>query len=96
MAAYTYIMSCASNSAIHVGATGDLAARALAHRLAEACDHAARYRIRKLVYFEMFDTLTQADARRAVLVRWPRAWKNDLIGLGNPGWTDLAREGFLR
>ncbi len=92
MAFYTYIMACASNTAIYVGVTGNLLQCAAQHRLGVGSDHTAKYRIRKLVYFETHETLAEAIARERVLTRWRRAWKNDLIARANPMWHDIAME----
>lgn len=92
MAFHVYIMSCASNTARYIGVTCDLRRRVEQHRSGAGGVHTARYRIRKLVYFETHTVLDQAIARERALKRWHRAWKNELIGSVNPGWTDLAME----
>jgi putative endonuclease len=92
MAFHTYIMSCASNTAIYIGVTGDLALRVQQHRLGHGGVHTAKYRIRKLVYFETHDTLPEAIARERKLKRWPRAWKDELIKNSNPMWSDISME----
>ncbi len=92
MAFYTYILSCASNTAIYIGVTGDLAARVAQHKTGRGSGHTAKYRIRKLVYFEAHETLPEAIARERKLKRWPRVWKNELIAGANPGWADLSME----
>lgn len=92
MAFHTYIMSCASNTAIYVGVTGDLQRRVAQHRSGFGSDHTSRYRIRKLVYFETFETLPEAIARERKLKRWRRVWKDQLIAEVNPMWRDLSLE----
>ncbi len=54
--------------------------------------HTLRYRIRKLVYFEMHETLHEAIAREKKLKRWRRVWKDALINAQNPKWSDLMME----
>ena len=92
MAFYTYIMSCASNTAIYIGVTGDLLQRASQHKTGRGSEHTAKYRIRKLVYFETHDTLPEAIGRERQLKRWRREWKNELIATSNPKWSDLTME----
>lgn len=92
MAFHTYIMSCASNTAIYIGATGDLQKRVAQHRSGLGSEHTSKYRIRKLVYFETFETLPEAIARERKLKRWRRDWKDQLIAEVNPAWRDLAME----
>lgn len=92
MAFYTYIMACNSNTAIYIGVTGDLLNRVNQHSLGAGGTHTAKYRIRKLVHFERFETLPEAVARERKLKRWRRAWKDALIARENPRWRDLTME----
>ena len=92
MAFYTYILSCASNTAIYIGVTGDLLQRVAQHQTGRGSDHTSKYRIRKLVHFETFETLPEAIARERQLKRWRRAWKDELIGKSNPNWSDMTME----
>ncbi|MBQ2261895.1 MAG: GIY-YIG nuclease family protein [Loktanella sp.] len=92
MAFYTYIASCNSNTAIYIGVSGDLFKRMSEHHSSQGSVHTARYRIRKLVYFETYATLPDAIARERKLKRWRRDWKNALIKENNPNWSDLIME----
>ena len=92
MAFYTYIMSCASNTAIYIGVTGDILERVSQHKTGMGGLHTGKYRIRKLVYFEVHETLGEAIARERKLKRWRRGRKDDLINQYNPNWSDLAME----
>ena len=92
MAFYTYIMACNSNTAIYIGVASNLQLRVAQHRLGKGGTHTAKYNIRKLVYFEVYETLPEALAREKKLKRWRRGWKNDLIAKQNPMWADLAME----
>jgi putative endonuclease len=92
MAFYTYIAACNSNTAIYIGVTGDLHQRMSQHHTGQGSVHTAKYRIRKLVYFEIHATLPEAIARERKLKRWRRDWKNALIRDFNPNWSDLTME----
>jgi len=48
-----------------------------------------KYRIKLLVYYEMFDTMEAAIAREKKLKRWNRNWKYRLIEDMNPQWRNL-------
>lgn len=89
---YTYIAACNSNTAIYVGVTGDLSKRMAEHRSGMGSMHTSKYRIRKLVFYEVHDTLDEAIARERRLKRWRRAWKNELINAHNPQWSDLIMD----
>lgn len=92
MAFYTYIATCQSNTAIYIGVTGDLRKRMAEHRSGLGSVHTAKYRIRKLVYYEAHETLPEAIARERKLKRWRRAWKDALIKEINPNWSDLIMD----
>ena len=92
MAFHTYILACNSNTAIYTGVTGNLQHRVWQHASGAGGAHTAKYRIRKLVYFETYETLPEAIARERKLKRWRRAWKNALIEQDNPHWSDLTME----
>ena len=92
MAFFTYIAACNSNTAIYIGVTGELKQRMAEHRSGQGAVHTAKYQIRKLVYFEIHETLHEAIARERKLKRWRREWKNSLIKENNPNWSDLIME----
>jgi len=92
MAFYTYIAACKSNSAIYIGATEDVRRTMRLHATGKGCAHTAKYRIRKLVYFEQYHVFQDALTRAQKLKRWRRDWKNQLIVEQNPNWSDLLME----
>ena len=92
MAFYIYIAACHSNTAIYIGVTANLQRRMMEHHAGDACPHTAKYRIRKLVYYEAHQSLPDAIARERKLKRWRRAWKNALIEDINPNWSDLIMD----
>ncbi len=48
-----------------------------------------RYRVHKLVWYEIHETMEGAISREKALKKWKRAWKIELIEKGNPAWSDL-------
>jgi len=87
---YVYILSNQSRT-LYIGVTNDLLHRVLQHRNAE-CEFTARYRISRLVYFEMTPDVRAAIEREKQLKAWRREKKLTLIASMNPGWDDLAAE----
>ena len=85
-----YILSKKFNGALYIGVTSDLMKRLHQHRNGLLKGHAARYRIVRLVRFEMFDDMEHAIAREKQLKNWRREWKLNLIESENPDWVDLA------
>ena len=45
--------------------------------------------MKRLVWFEPYDTAEAAIRREKRLKEWPRAWKVALIETANPDWRDL-------
>ena len=48
-----------------------------------------RYGLKRLVYMEFHERITDAIQRESNMKHWPRAWKVRLILERNPGWADL-------
>jgi putative endonuclease len=85
-----YIMS--SNSGVlYLGVTSDLERRVAEHKAATS-GFAARYRCRRLVFYECCDSIKAAIAREKQLKGWRRSKKAALISSLNPRWEDLSEE----
>jgi len=88
---YVYILASLSR-AIYVGMTGFLMNRILSHRAGEASEFTRKYRIHRLVYYEVFHSVAAAIARVTEIKKWRREKKVALIVQKNPTWEDLAAE----
>ena len=88
---YVYILSSRSR-AIYVGMTGFLMARVLRHRSGEGGTFTRKYRIHRLVYYEVFHRVAAAIGRETEIKKWRREKKVALIVRKNPTWEDLAAE----
>jgi putative endonuclease len=85
-----YIMASAYNGTLYVGVTSNLPGRVQQHRDGHFDGHTGKYGIRRLVYFEVADTMEAAILREKQLKRWRRDWKRNVIERENPLWNDLA------
>jgi putative endonuclease len=85
-----YILASGYNGAVYVGVTSNLIGRVLQHRAGTFDGHTKKYRIYRLVYFEVADTMEAVIAREKQLKRYRRDWKRNLIEADNPAWNDLA------
>ena len=90
---FVYILASRSR-AIYVGMTNDLERRVHEHQSHLVPGHTARYRIMRLVYFEVTDSPYAAIAREKQIKGWRREKKIALIEKGNPTWEDLAAGWF--
>jgi putative endonuclease len=89
---YVYILASRSGGAIYTGMTNNLVRRVYEHKNGMVPGHTKRYRIDKLVYFEIYSSAYQAIQREKNIKHWPRAWKTGLIGKNNAEWRDLYDE----
>lgn len=77
--------------------TSDLPRRIHEHREGLIPSFTRRYGIKRLVHFEMFESMDEAIGREKRLKDWRRAWKIELIESRNEHWDDLAISwGFTR
>jgi putative endonuclease len=90
---YVYILSNDSNIVLYIGVTNDLERRLYEHRhpLTNK-SFTSRYKLAKLVYYEVFEDMDNAIAREKELKLWRRKWKIDLITKFNLRWNDLSRD----
>ncbi|MEG3165663.1 GIY-YIG nuclease family protein [Sphingomonas sp. PB2P19] len=80
------------NGTLYIGVTSNLMARIVQHREEVLGGFTKRYGVKRLVWFEMADTMEAAITREKQLKLWRRAWKIELIETGNPTWRDLAED----
>ncbi len=86
---YIYMMSNKKNGVIYTGITNDLKRRISEHKEGLSPGFTRKYHAKSLVYFEDFDSNSQAIEREKQLKNWKRQWKIDLIEENNPEWDDL-------
>jgi putative endonuclease len=86
---YVYLMTNRPNGIIYVGVTKDIVRRVFEHRSELVEGFTKRYGLKRLVYFEQFETIRDAIQREHNIKHWPRAWKVRLVIATNPHWNDL-------
>lgn len=86
---YVYILASRSRN-LYTGVTNDIARRLIEHREGIVPGFSSRYRISRLVHFEIFRDIRAAIAREKEIKGWRREKKVWLIERGNPTWQDLA------
>ena len=85
-----YILASGHYGTLYIGVTSDLMKRLWEHRDGVTGGFTKRYRVHRLVHFEMFGDLECAIAREKQLKNWRRDWKINLINRENPEWRNLA------
>jgi putative endonuclease len=89
---WVYILTNQSNTVLYTGMTNDIGRRTDEHRQGKGSAFTAKYKIKKLVFYERFDKATDAIAAEKRIKAGSRRKKEDLINSINPGWKDLSEE----
>ena len=87
-----YLLAAGSHSTFYTGVTSNLPARIWQHRTEVTQGFTARYGVKRLVWFELHETMDAAIVREKRIKRWAREWKYDLVNAINPTWRDLAED----
>ena len=87
-----YILASSKNGSLYIGVTSDLPSRIMEHQSGKGSKHAAKYQIRRLVWFEPHDDMGSAIQREKSLKRYLRQWKINLIEENNRQWLPLNPE----
>lgn len=84
-----YIMTDRLRGTLYIGVTNKLSRRIYEHREGLYPGFTQTYGLKRLVWYEPFERMTNAIQREKSLKRWPRDWKINLIERENPHWDDL-------
>ncbi|MBL8121444.1 GIY-YIG nuclease family protein [Candidatus Saccharibacteria bacterium] len=89
---YVYILASKARGTLYVGISNSLERRYFEHVNAQNPNSfSARYRVKRLVYFEQTDSIEVAIHREKQLKKWHRQWKINLVESTNPAWHDLSK-----
>jgi putative endonuclease len=89
---YVYILTNINDHVLYTGVTNDLYRRVEEHRRGIHKGFTWRYKVYKLVYYEIFENVNDAIDREKQIKAGSRQNKLDLINSMNPEWRDLWRE----
>ncbi|KKP58567.1 MAG: Excinuclease ABC C subunit domain protein [Candidatus Gottesmanbacteria bacterium GW2011_GWA1_34_13] len=92
---YVYIMTNHTNSVLYTGITNNLIKRVYQHRTEIGSKFTSRYKITKLVYYEVFKDIKEAITREKQLKAGSRKKKLELIKQFNLEFKDLY-DGIIR
>ena len=84
-----YILSSFSK-VLYIGVTNDLKRRIYEHQQGMIEGFTKKYKVKQLVYYELFKDILLAIEREKQLKRWNRLKKIQLIHQQNPDWQDLS------
>ena len=89
---HVYIMTNESNTVLYTGVTNNLTRRVYEHKEKLVDGFARKYKITKLVYYEVFEDIENAILREKQIKGGSRQKKIDLINTMNMGWRELYEE----
>ena len=93
---YFYILTNKGNNVFYAGSTKNLAQRVKDHRKGYKRGFTQKYNICRLVCYETFARLDQAQKRERQVKGWTRKRKIGLIESANKEWKDLYDELQMR
>jgi putative endonuclease len=92
---YVYILG-NERGVLYVGVTNDLERRLQEHKDGKISSFTRKYKVYRLLYFEIFDYIGDAIEFEKRIMGWARKKKLDLIRGMNPKFEDLAESRTCR
>jgi putative endonuclease len=89
---YVYIMTNKYNTVLYTGVTSDIKRRVYQHKQHIIEGFTKKYKINKLVYYEVTENIEAAIMREKQIKAGSRKKKIQLIINMNPEWRDLYEE----
>ncbi|MFH1255016.1 MAG: GIY-YIG nuclease family protein [bacterium] len=89
---YVYLLASKRNGTLYIGVTSNLSDRMNKHKKAMYDGFTKKYKIGKLMYYEIYGDVREAISREKQLKNWKREWKIKLIEKDNSIWRDLSDE----
>jgi putative endonuclease len=85
-----YLLASQKHGTLYVGVRSNLIQRVQQHREGVLPGFSNDNQVKRLVWFEMHETMEAAILREKQIKKWNRDWKIRLIEDQNPDWLDLA------
>ena len=89
MTYWVYLLASGRHGTRYLGITNNLSRRVWEHRTKALPGFTRKYGVERLVWYEGYDSITEAIAREKSVKKWRRDWKLRLIEEMNPEWQDL-------
>ncbi len=90
-----YMMSNRKHGTLYTGVTSMFIKRIFEHRDGVIEGLTEKYGLKRLVWYELHESMTAAIQREKTIKKYKREWKLNLIERENPNWDDLF-PGILR
>jgi putative endonuclease len=92
MPSYVYILSSQTAGTLYTGVTSDLAKHVSQHKLKITKGFTSRYKVDRLVWYEVHSDIENAIQREKQIKEWQRKRKIQMIEKTNPEWKNLFNE----
>ena len=89
---FVYILTNKNNTTLYTGVTSNLPKRIYEHKNKLVDGFSKKYNLDKLVYYEIYDEITEAIKREKQIKAGSRKKKIELINSINPEWEDLSKD----
>jgi putative endonuclease len=89
---FVCILTNRNNKVLYTGVTNNLYRRVCQHKEGKGSKFTSKYRVTKLVYYEVFENVMDALHREKQLKGGSRQKKVALVNEFNPDWHDLFDE----
>ena len=86
---FTYLLASKPRGTLYVSVTNNIIGRVEQHRAGAGSAFTRKYKVHRLVWYQIFCDVQLAIQREKTMKEWPRAWKVNLIERDNPHWSDL-------
>lgn len=86
---FVYMVASRKGGTIYTGVTNSLEDRAFDHREGVGSKFTSKYKVKRLVWYEEHENVSDAIQREKNIKQYYRKWKIDLIEEMNPEWSDL-------
>ena len=89
---FVYLLASKPYGTLYVGVTTHLVRRVWEHKSKAVPGFTAKYRVDRLVWFELHEDWASAIGREKQIKEWKRDWKIELIEQKNSHWLDLYND----
>lgn len=86
---FVYILASKKDGVLYTGFTSSIKKRIWEHRSSIVDSFSKKYFVKKLVYYEVYESPEEAILREKRIKKWNRSWKVKLIEKENVQWKDL-------
>jgi putative endonuclease len=90
----TYILSNKNRTTFYIGVTNDIMRRMSEHKAGIGSKFCYKYNLTDLLFYQKFDSITEAIANEKRYKNWHRDWKIKMIKQFNPEMKDAAADWF--